>query len=60
VVKETDLILFDSLCDSILEDLAWGSIFQGEYSLDHFVAVVKFVFSEVIFIPGMNKKRTSC
>ena len=60
VIKETGLIFFNSLGDSILEDFTGSGIFEWEDSLDHFVTVVELGFGEVIFIPGMKKMCTSC
>ena len=60
VIEQIDLVLCDGLWDSILEDLSGCGIFQGEDSLYHFVAVVKLRFCEVVFVPEINERVTSC
>lgn len=39
VIKQVQLILFDSLSDPKLENFPWSGIFQGEDSFDHFVSI---------------------
>lgn len=42
MVKQVDLIFFDSFGDSVLEDLRGGGILKREDSFDHLVRVLEF------------------
>lgn len=52
MVEQVDLVLFDCLCDSILEDFGGCGILQREHSFDHLIRVLELSFSEVIFVSG--------